>query len=142
MRLNSFSGKWALTGWTKCCPKTCPLASEWELLAEKKTAPSRGVCGLKGQNKMADSRKDAMMTRRAGELLLSILEPNQSSSLCAATGSVGLCPGCTQEPSEVRLFCALVTFFPNQGLGSCFECITNASWCIRATDLLLLEWSD
>lgn len=100
-RLNSFSSKWALTGWTKCCPKACPLASEWELLgtkakSEKKTPPSRSDCGLKGQNKLADSWKDAMMTRRTGERP-SILEPNQSSSLCAATGSVGFCRGCTQE---------------------------------------------
>lgn len=49
--LNSFSSKWSLAGPTKCCPRSCPLASEWEPLGtevelEKKTAPSWSGCGL------------------------------------------------------------------------------------------------
>ncbi|KAL0596311.1 LIM and calponin homology domains-containing protein 1 [Plecturocebus cupreus] len=68
---NIFSSKWPLTGWTECCPRACPLASDCEASGteeklEKMTTPAWSGSGLKGQRKLDDSRKDDMMARRTG----------------------------------------------------------------------------
>lgn len=76
-----FSNEWTLTGWTECCPSSCPLASAWEVSgreesSEKMTAPAGS--GLKKQRKLCDSQKDDMMARRTGmSLRHSGSNPNQ-----------------------------------------------------------------
>lgn len=78
-----FSSKWPLTGWTDCCPSSCPLASEGEApgreaSSEKKAAPVWSGSGLKNQGKLYDSQKDDMMARRTGMSLRHIgSNPNQ-----------------------------------------------------------------
>lgn len=78
-----FSNKWTLTGWTECCPSSCPLASECEASgreesSEKMTAPAWSGSGLKKQRKLHDSQKDDMMARRTGmSLRHSGSKPNQ-----------------------------------------------------------------
>lgn len=80
---NIFNNKWTLTGWTKCCPSSCPLASKWEALRkeenlEKMTPAAWSSSGLKSQRKLYDSQKDDMMARRTGMSLRHIgSNPNQ-----------------------------------------------------------------
>lgn len=70
MLLNTLSSKWPLTSRTECCPRACPLGSEWETSGtedkSEMTAPPWSGSGLKDQSKLSDSQKDDMMTRRTG----------------------------------------------------------------------------